>query len=247
MSHKTASLARRSGVVVMLAGVCLALGAATATASSAEAPDAAKCNGINTNPASGNLTKTVVDGDLTPGSEVTFEVAFPADAEAEPGLFNVLDCAYLDGELVHSDEYAVSNTEPYVYTLTIPADATPGESEYCNHAKTTADPSESPGGNRKAEVCFTVAAPEVEPTEEPSEDPSETPSEEPSEEPSEDPSETPAEVEPTVSPTVLGVKIVQPELTKTGSPSAALTTLGIGLLVIGGGLTFGGTRYRKQH
>ena len=231
MSHKTASLARRSGVVVMLAGVCLALGAATATASSAEAPDAAKCNGINTNPASGNLTKTVVDGDLTPGSEVTFEVAFPADAEAEPGLFNVLDCAYLDGELVHSDEYAVSNTEPYVYTLTIPADATPGESEYCNHAKTTADPSESPGGNRKAEVCFTVAAPEVEPTEEPSEDPS----------------ETPAEVEPTVSPTVLGVKIVQPELTKTGSPSAALTTLGIGLLVIGGGLTFGGTRYRKQH
>ena len=121
----------------------------------------AGCNGVRPTPGSENTSKRLVSGDLEPGGTVTFEIAYPVSASDVAGrtTFVITDCVFINGKAAL--KYTVSfvpNTENFLlsFQLTIP-EGTPIGALYCNDAKTTAAPSDSPASNRKAgPACFRV-------------------------------------------------------------------------------------------
>src|SRR5438552_1893802 len=113
----------------------------------------AGCNGVRPTPGSENTSKRLVSGDLEPGGTLTFEIAYPVSASDVSGrtTFVITDCVFINGKAAL--KYTVSfvpNTENFLLTfqLTIP-EGTPVGALYCNDAKTTAAPSDSPASNRK--------------------------------------------------------------------------------------------------
>ncbi|MEO8437920.1 MAG: SpaA isopeptide-forming pilin-related protein [Chloroflexota bacterium] len=119
------------------------------------------CQGVLPTKGSENTNKRLVGGSLTPGGSATFEISYPVSADDVSGreTFVITDCVFIDGEAaLKYDVSFVPNTENFIltFTLKIPA-GTPIGAEYCNFAKTTAAPSESPASNRKAgPACFVV-------------------------------------------------------------------------------------------
>ncbi len=119
------------------------------------------CMGVRTTPGSENTDKKLVSGTLEPGSTVTFEISYPVSASDVSGrtTFVITDCVFINDTPVL--KYSVSfvpNTENYIltYNVPIPSNAPIG-GEYCNYAKTTAAPSDSPASNRKAgPACFII-------------------------------------------------------------------------------------------
>jgi hypothetical protein len=119
----------------------------------------ASCQGVVPTPGSENTTKRLVSGNLEPGGTVTFEIAFPVDASDVGGDFAITDCVFINGEAALKYTVAfVPNNQNFLLTfsLVIPPE-TPIGAEYCNYAKTTQSPSDSPASNRKAgPACFFV-------------------------------------------------------------------------------------------
>ncbi|HEY4608437.1 MAG TPA: SpaA isopeptide-forming pilin-related protein, partial [Ilumatobacteraceae bacterium] len=123
--------------------------------------EAKGCNGVLPTPGSENTNKRLVGGSLVPGGSATFEISYPVSASDVAGrtTFVIDDCVFIDGTAALEYEVSfVPNTENFLltFTLQIPA-GTPIGAEYCNYAKTTAAPSDSPASNRKAgPACFVV-------------------------------------------------------------------------------------------
>ena len=121
----------------------------------------AGCEGVRPTPGSENTNKRLVSGDLEPGGTVTFEISYPVSASDVAGrtTFTITDCVFINdtAALKYTVDF-VPNTENFLLTfsLTIPP-GTPIGAQYCNDAKTTAAPSDSPASNRKAgPACFFV-------------------------------------------------------------------------------------------
>lgn len=119
------------------------------------------CEGVRPTPGSENTNKRLVGGDLEPGGMVTFEISYPVSASDVAGrtTFTITDCVFINdvAALKYTVDF-VPNTENFLLTfqLQIPADAPIG-AQYCNDAKTTAAPSDSPASNRKAgPACFFI-------------------------------------------------------------------------------------------
>jgi fimbrial isopeptide formation D2 family protein len=119
------------------------------------------CNGVVSTPGSENTDKRLISGSLEPGGTATFEISYPVSTEDVSGRseFEITDCVYIeDVAVARYFIHFVPNTENFLltFTLNIPADAPVGD-EYCNYAKTTAAPSNSPASNRKAgPACFLI-------------------------------------------------------------------------------------------
>jgi hypothetical protein len=119
------------------------------------------CEGVRPTPGSENTNKRLIGGDLEPGGLVTFEISYPVSASDVAGrtTFTITDCVFINGDAVlkYTVDF-VPNTENFLLTfqLAIPADEPIG-AQYCNDAKTTAAPSDSPASNRKAgPACFFI-------------------------------------------------------------------------------------------
>ncbi|MCU1689869.1 MAG: hypothetical protein JWN20_1797, partial [Jatrophihabitantaceae bacterium] len=160
---------RRSLAVVgvfALAALALPLTSAAAAAADGQATVVQEdgvngCEGVRTTPGSENTMKRLIGGTLEPGGTAIFEISYPVSTEDVNGrtTFVITDCVFIDDTAVV--KYTVSfvpNTENYLLTfsVTIPAGTAIG-AEFCNYAKTTAAPSDSPASNRKAgPACFHV-------------------------------------------------------------------------------------------
>ncbi len=116
------------------------------------------CQGVLPTPGSANTNKRLVGGTLAPGGTAIFDITYPVDATDVGQTFQITDCVFIGGSaaLKYVVSFVPNNTNFILeYTLSIPS-GTLGD-EYCNYAKTTQSPSDSPASNRKAgPACFVV-------------------------------------------------------------------------------------------
>jgi len=117
-----------------------------------------ECQGVLPTSGSANTNKKLVGGTLVPDGTAIFDITYPVDATDVGQTFEITDCVFIGGSAAL--KYVVSfvpNNTHYIleYTLSIPP-GTLGD-EYCNYAKTTQSPSDSPASNRKAgPACFLI-------------------------------------------------------------------------------------------
>lgn len=165
--RRSTTTARRTGTLVALSGLTLALtaGFSATTASAVTGPvvtleDGTNgCNGVVTTPGSENTSKTLIGGSMQPGETAVFKIEYPVDADDVGDTFTITDCVFIDDSA--AQKYSISfvpNNTAYelTYSIEIPEGTAIG-AEYCNYAKTTAGPSASQASNRKANpACFNV-------------------------------------------------------------------------------------------
>lgn len=163
---------RRAGAVVLVLGLLTSVVGAFSPATAAAGDpvvtlenDINGCNGVRpTEGGSENTTKRLdpdFPSDFNPGGTVGFIIDYPVTATDVSGrtTFVITDCVFVDDVAVA--KYSVSfvpNTEEFVLRFAVPiAPGTLLGAQFCNYAKTTAAPSDSPASNRKAgPACFTV-------------------------------------------------------------------------------------------